>query len=119
MTSLSFGWMSWCLSIRSFSGRIGRERSASGLVAEIPAERGHRLPGGPVGVGVREGLGRGVTLVADLLEGKGDRPEVEVSRAGRPAVRVDEVDVCDLTTAAPDRGRDVLLLDIHVEQVGQ
>src|SRR5947209_489552 len=114
MTSLILGWISRCLSIlrrTPYLCRSSRRRVAPG--PEITAERVDRLLGGGVGVGDRERLGGGEPGIADLAEGLGDRREVHVAEAGRPPVRVDEMDVPDVLAGRPERVGRVDLLDVH------
>src|SRR4051812_32340380 len=99
--------MSWCVSIRGASGP-----------EELP-ERLDRLRGGSVGVRPGERLRGRDALVADLGKRDGERLKVEVPLPRRPTVRVDEMNVADEARRVLERRREVDLLDVHVEEVGQ
>jgi hypothetical protein len=56
-------------------------------------------------------------VVADLLEGAEAGAEIEVAASGLQAVAVGDVDIDQVLPIGADAGRDVDLLDFHVEEV--
>ena len=75
--------------------------------------------GGRVGVGHGHELTRDKTLVAGVVQGVEDRPEIQMPRTGIPAVRIGHVKVKDAVARGADAVLDDRLLDIHVIGVQQ
>src|SRR5689334_4074577 len=91
----------------------------SWLPWKVCLERLDRLFRRRVRIGVWQGLGAAITVVADLPQGGGDGGIIEVPQAGGTAVGIDEVDMADVALRRADGNRQINLFDIHVEQVGQ
>src|ERR1019366_2109988 len=91
--------------------------SAVSFSTKILAKRLNRLFCGSQRIRVRQRLHRGVAVVADVAQGLCNRRIIEVAHARRPAIRIDEMQVADVTLAGTKGGRDIDLFDVHVKQV--
>src|SRR5215212_8383550 len=102
---------------KMFFNILGHEASALRGFPLLPDQR-DRLADCLVVRAVDPTLDGDRAVVADLLEGAEAGAEIEVAASGLQAVAVGDVDVDQVLPIGTDAGRDVDLLDFHVEEVG-